>query len=307
MDTQSLEAFVAVARQGSFSAAAEHLHLTQPAVSKRIASLEQRLGQRLFDRISRQPRLTEAGRALLPRARRILLDMADAHRALDRLQDTVAGTLHLGISHHLGLHRLPPVLASYTRRHPQVKLDISFQDSERSAERVLSGELEMAVGTLSPRLPETLGQYPIWQDELRVAVGPDHPLAGRQQVDLSALGRHPAIVPGLHTHTGIILTGLFKQAGLELKVGLDTHFLETIKTMVAIGMGWSILPDTLIDDSLHTLRLVDGQGREQHLSRQLGYQVHRERSLSNAALALAGLLREAADDLSRGRSADPHP
>lgn len=80
MDTQTLQAFLAVARAGSFSVAAERLHLTQPAVSKRIAALESQLGARLFDRIGRRPQLTEAGRALLPRAHRILLDMQDAHR-----------------------------------------------------------------------------------------------------------------------------------------------------------------------------------------------------------------------------------
>lgn len=309
MDTQSLEAFVAVATIGSFSAAAEQLHLTQPAVSKRIAALEQRLDIRLFDRIGRQPLLTEAGRALLPRAQRILLDMADARRAIDRLHGTIAGPLKLGISHHLGLHRLPPLLARYVELYPEVKLDIAFLDSERAAERVLAGQLEIAVGTLSPHLPPTLQQHWVWQDELLIAVAREHPLAQHETVTVTELSGFSAIVPGLHTYTGKILAQLFQDAGHTLDVGMDAHYLETIKTMVAIGLGWSILPRTLIDDSVHTLMLCDPAGQPQHLSRELGYQVHRDRSLSNAATAFIKLLSLAREEHAGvpGLPADPHP
>lgn len=294
MDTQSLEAFLAVAEAGSFSAAAERLHLTQPAVSKRIAALEHQLDTRLFDRIGRQPRLTEAGQALLPRAQRILLDVRAARRAIEDLHGSVAGTLALGISHHLGLHRLPPLLADFSRRYPQVRLDIEFLDSEEAAERVLAGELELSVGTLPPEPTGALQQRRIWHDELVVAVAPDHPLTltlrVQQVVELAELSRHTAIIPGLHSSTGGILQKLFREAGLPLDVGMSTHYLETIKMMVAIGLGWSILPRTLIDDSVRPLTL-----RDRPLSRELGCQTHHSRSLSNAARAFIELLESAAD------------
>lgn len=290
MDTQTLEAFLAVAEAGSFSTAADRLHLTQPAVSKRIATLESQLDTRLFDRIGRRPRLTEAGRALLPRAQRILLDMLDARRTIDNLRGEVAGTLKLGISHHLGLHRLPPLLADYAQHHGAVKLDIEFLDSEQAAERVLAGELEVAVGTLSPMPQEALHQRAVWHDELLVTVSQQHPLAQHRTVDLAMLSEHAAIVPGLNSYTGKILQQLFRDAGLSLNVGMDTHYLETIKTMVAIGLGWSILPRTLIDASVCTLALRGPARQQRSLSRELGYQTHRNRSLSNAATAFIALL-----------------
>ncbi|MEL7399757.1 MAG: LysR family transcriptional regulator, partial [Pseudomonadota bacterium] len=93
MDTLQLKAFIAVAESESFSLAAENLHLTQPAVSKRVASLEESLGSKLLDRMGRNLRLTEAGKTLLPRARRILNDIQDAQRSIDNLSGTVQGDL----------------------------------------------------------------------------------------------------------------------------------------------------------------------------------------------------------------------
>src|SRR5690606_18373415 len=150
MDLANLSAFIAIAEAGSFSEAAERLHLTQPAVSKRIAGLEQQLGVRLFDRLGREVSLTEAGRALLPRARQVLNVLDDTRRALSNLNGDVGGRLTLATSHHIGLHRLPPLLRAFTRTHPQVALDIRFLDSEVAYEEVLHGRTELAVITLAP-------------------------------------------------------------------------------------------------------------------------------------------------------------
>jgi len=130
MEFAALKAFVAVAETGSFSVAAEHLFLTQPAVSKRIAALESELDTRLFDRIGRTVTLTEAGVALLPRAQNMLVELKDSIRAVSSLSDEVRGTLRFATSHHIGLHRLPPTLKRYTQAYPQVRLDIRFMDSE---------------------------------------------------------------------------------------------------------------------------------------------------------------------------------
>jgi DNA-binding transcriptional LysR family regulator len=111
MDIAALEAFVAVADAGSFSRGAEHVHLTQPAISKRIAALEDELGARLFDRSGRQAQLTHAGRELLAQARAILSEVSEAKRRIANLAGTVSGPLSLGTSYHIGLHRLRPALS----------------------------------------------------------------------------------------------------------------------------------------------------------------------------------------------------
>ena len=149
MDNQNLKAFITVADLGSFSQAADRLYLTQSAISKRIAQLEQQIGKKLFDRIARQVSLTEAGAELLPRARRILNEYDSALQAINDLSGKASGTLRLAISHHLGLHRLPPVLKQFAQQYPNVTLDIEFMDSEKAYEQVLHGQSEVAVITLA--------------------------------------------------------------------------------------------------------------------------------------------------------------
>ena len=151
MDFANLQAFVAVAEQRSFSRAAGQLFLTQPAISKRIAGLEEELGSPLFDRIGHQVQLTEAGRALLPRARRLLRDLEDSRRAIRNLSGQIAGQLSVGTSHHIGLHRLPAVLRHYTAAYPTVELDLQFMESEQVCHGVLHGDCELGVVTLPDR------------------------------------------------------------------------------------------------------------------------------------------------------------
>jgi DNA-binding transcriptional LysR family regulator len=288
MDTDTLKAFLAVAEQQSFSLAAEQLHLTQPAISKRIANLERQLGCKLFDRIGRNVHLTEAGRALMPQSRRILQDIKEAVRSIHDLRGQVSGRLSMGISHHIGLHRLPPALREFSRRYPEVQLDIDFMDSEQAHQRILHGEMDLAVITLSPIDEQQLQSIPIWHDPLAVTVALDHPLAQFKSVSAEMLAQHTALPPGLNTYTGQIIKDLFDRQGLAMNIGMSTNYLETIKVMVSIGLGWSILPMTLLDDSVVAL---EWQG--QALSRTLGCVHHRNRSLSNAAEAFIEILLKA--------------
>ena len=124
MELASLRAFAAVARFRSFSQAADHLHLTQPAVSKRISNLEEALDAKLFDRLGRQIELTEAGRALLSRVQDVEQSVKQAEQAVRELSGEVRGPLRIATSHHIGLHRLPSVLSAFQQSHPQVRLDI---------------------------------------------------------------------------------------------------------------------------------------------------------------------------------------
>lgn len=286
METQNLLAFLHVAQSGSFSVAAEQLHLTQPAVSKRVATLEEQLSVRLFDRIGRQVLLTEAGRILLPKARHILQTVREARLELGNLSDQVGGELSLGTSHHIGLHRLPPVLKNYVRRYPEVDLKLAFLDSEQAVDQVLSGSVELAVITLPPESLPNIHAVEVWDDPLQFVVSPSHPLAGVRSPDLSSLTQYPAILPEAHTFTARIVTELFAQQGLPLSIKLASNFLETIKMMVSIDLGWSVLPNTLIDGQLKVLPLSGLS-----LQRSLGFIHHRDRSLSNAAKGFIDLIQ----------------
>ncbi|MQX53801.1 LysR family transcriptional regulator [Alcanivorax sediminis] len=286
IDTPTLTAFMAVAETGSFSAAAERLYITQPAISKRIALLEQQLEARLFDRVGRQIKLTEAGNALLPRARQVLMDVEDIARAIHDLSGEVSGKLRIGTSHHIGLHRLPPVLRQFSRDYPKVTLDIHFIDSEEAWEGVLHGELEMGVVTLPPQPDERLHSQVIWEDPLVFMCAPEHPLARQQNLTLEALTGHSAILPSPVTFTRGIVERLFDEHKLKLDIAMSTNYLETIHMMVSIGLGWSVLPATMVDKGVVQLP-VDAPLPK----RQLGVVTHPARSQSNAAQAFLRALR----------------
>lgn len=285
MDTAALGAFIEVARAESFSLAAENLHLTQPAISKRISGLEESLGVKLFDRVGRRITLTEAGRALLPRARQLLLELEDMKRAVANLTGPVNGTLKIGTSHHIGLHRLPPTLRTFSTRYRDVRLDLRFIDSEEAYESVLSGELELGIVTLPPVPDDRLIAREIWDDPLAFVAGMDHPLARQKSVSLADLTGHAAILPSSSTFTRQIASGLFQEAGLELQVSMTTNYLETIKMMASIGLGWSVLPASMAD---HELRILQIPGIA--LRRSLGVVYHPRRTLSRAAGAMLQLL-----------------
>ncbi|GAA3908263.1 LysR family transcriptional regulator [Halomonas cibimaris] len=290
MDTQSLQAFLAVADCQSFSRAADKLHLTQPAISKRIAVLEEQVGVRLFDRINRRIALTEAGHLLRPRARHILLAVDDSRRALANLSGKVGGRLSMATSHHIGLHRLPPLLRRYTQRHPEVQLGLEFLDSEQAYQGVLDGRLEIAVVTLSPEPHERLDVVPIWVDRMCFVCAADHPLHRAASLTLGELCQHASVLPGPLTFTRTLLRRRFESEGLRLTASMSTNYLETLKMMCRVGLGWSMLPESMISQDLVELDVATPP-----LYRPLGYLVHHDRTLSNAARCMIEALEQACD------------
>ena len=172
MDTQHLQAFVAIAENGSFSAAAERLFLTQPAISKRIALLEEQLKAKLFHRIGRQIELTQAGNLLLSKATNILNEVTAAKRAIADLGGEVTGKLSIATSHHLGLHYLPPYLREYSTRYPAVKLDLHFLDSEHAYNEILQGRFDIAIITLALEQDARINSHTLWQDQLQLSQRP---------------------------------------------------------------------------------------------------------------------------------------
>ncbi|MDO3384144.1 LysR family transcriptional regulator [Gilvimarinus algae] len=277
MDSLQLSTFIIIAETGSFSAAAERLHLTQPAVSKRMALLEEQLGTRLFDRLGKHISLSQAGRVLLPRARAIVQAIGEAERAIGDLSGTVSGRLSIATSHHIGLHRLPPVLGQFSRAHPEVSLDLHFLDSEKALEAVERGDFDLGVITLPDERPKALQALPIWRDELCFVAAPSHPLAGSAK-SLKDLTTFQAILPDAGTYTTRLIQQLFEAERLPLTINMVTNHLDTIKMMVSVGLGWGVLPEPMVDDSLTRLDLeIDT------LERSLGAVYHRGRSQSNAS------------------------
>ncbi len=304
MDTQQLLAFTTIANSGSFSAAASQLGLTQSAISKRIALLEEYVAQPLFDRVSRQVLLTEAGQKLLPRAKRILQEIDDTRRYMLDLKGDVSGLLTIATSHHIGIHRLPSLLKRFTQHFPDVHLDIHFIDSEQAIEAIEQGDFELALMTLPNSLllqsnenhpVHKLQYHPIWSDPLAFVADKQHPLtqkaSRKKTINLADLANYPAILPDKNTYTTQLIQSLFEKQGQALSISMTTNHLDAISMMISVGLGWSVLPTTLLSKNIIKLPI---KGPE--LVRELGCIHHRERTLSNAARAMLDMLRKESDD-----------
>ena len=283
MQLVELKTFLAVAEEKSFSAAALRLYITQPAISKRIQSLENHLGTSLFDRIGKRVYLTEAGTLLIDRATAILRLAKDTEKEIFNLNGTISGRLNLATSHHIGLHRLAPVLKDFSKRYPEVQLDIQFEDSEVAYQMVRSGQVELAVVTLNPdqtELDADLIATPVWHDPL-VFVSAE---AAAEQTTMQMLASQPCILPGLATYTGRIVMDRFNNAGLALQPTLSTNYLETIGMLVSEGLGWSVLPQSMKGD------LTALEVNCEPIYRTLGSVINGKRTLTNSASAFLTVL-----------------
>lgn len=294
MDIQALTAFIAVAELKSFSLAAEQLHLTQPAISKRIKGLEEQLNSPLFDRHNRSLSLTNTGLSLLPKAREIVQLVGDTQLTMRNLNHQVEGRLKLGTSHHIGLHRLPPYLKSFVNQFPYAELNLSFMNSESAYQAIAQRQVELALTTLeAPNkndLPEGIISETLWEDEMVFVCAVDHPLNALNQVTLKNLSEYPAILPEANTFTFELLAEKFKQQNLTLSTPMPTNYLETIKMLVSVGLGWSLLPKTMLeqtDEAGLTVLSLD----QITLTRPLGLLYLQGRTLSNAAKAFIALIK----------------
>ncbi len=287
MDIPSIQAFLAVTETGSFSKAADRIFLTQPAVSKRIASLEASLGIALFDRIGRGVQLTDAGRALQKKAHRIISEVEDVERLIRNISGNVGGQLRMAASHHIGLHRLPQPLQQFHQQHLAVVLEMQFMDSEGACRAVEHGDIELAVVTLPKSASSALKLIHVWDDKLEIVTGKNHALAQEKNASVRSLLNYPAILPGQGTFTREIILSALAEVRDGIQVGMSTNYMEVLKMLASIGFGWSALPHTLIDESLFVVHINNITIR-----RSLGIVVHQERTLSNAAKAMIDTIRQ---------------
>lgn len=295
MDIPSIETFLIVAKKQSFSLAAESLYLTQPAISKRIAALESELDCQLFDRIKKKIILTEAGKIFLPRAQQIIEQLKNSKNELAEMGDIVSGELVMATSHHIGLHHLPPVLKQFVNQYPQVDLNLDFMESESACQAVKNADIELAVITLPNEPDDCLELIKIWNDPLKITIHNDHPLlqhfhpgsgySDSHRQYLQKLSQYPAILPEIGTYTREIVDKYLLELNLEMQEKLSNNFLETIKMMVSVGLGWSVLPETLIDDTLTQIPIPGIS-----VQRNLGIVTHKNRTLSQAAQKMVELI-----------------
>lgn len=285
MNLAAFEAFVKVMETGSISQAAEQLFITQPAVTKRIHSLEDYFGVKLFESAGRGVQATHAAHSLLPKVKNWLNELGDIHHTLSHEQSQVQGRLKIGTSHHIGLHHLPDHLKRYVQQFPEVTLDVHFVDSEQAHEQVLAGDLELAFLTLPPQGDSRLSYTTIWQDPLVFVAAPFHPLAQCHHLQLQDLIAYPSLLPAIQTYTSQITLAEFEKQGLKPKISMSNNPLESIRMLVSIGLGWSVLPQNLLNQDLRRLDIP------LEMSRQLGMVWHPGRSQSRAMQELIAMMQ----------------
>lgn len=286
MDSNALRAFLAIVDQGSFSEAAEQLHITQPAISKRLAALEAQLDTELIDRSHRQLKLTDSGARLLPHARRILDEIHNARVALSPDVSEIAGKLQIIASHHIGLHHLPSWLRRFKRDYPQVTIDLQFMESDAAYAQMRKRGAELAFVTLSDGIDPHFRVYAQWPDPMAFVAGAEHPLAALQQPALADLSAHAALLPDTSTATYRVVSRLFMEANLPLSSQMPTNYLETLKMMTSVGLGWSVLPLRMVDKSLQVLPVKPS------VARLMGAIGLSGRQLTGAAQALLAIVEQ---------------
>jgi DNA-binding transcriptional LysR family regulator len=245
MNRNHLALFHAVAQAGSISRGAAAARVSQPAVSKQIAELEDALGVRLLDRLPRGCRLTEAGRILADYAQRWHSLENDATRAIEEYRGLKRGRLTVGASLTIGGYLLPGVLAEFHRRFPDIELQVETANTQQIQRALLEGAIELGL-TEGPLESEELESTVFFQDEL-VAIAPaGHPLLKRSGVTAKEICREPFILREEGSGTRAVVERALGRTGLKIKPLLSLASPEAIKNAVASGMGLAIVSRLIV-------------------------------------------------------------
>jgi len=295
---RQFEVFLAVAKAGSFRAAAEAMHLSQPALSQHVAEMERELGTRLFDRLGRKVALTEAGRVLEEHAHRLFASLASAREAVADLGALKRGSLVLGASTTPGIYVLPGMIAAFQGKYPGVALSLRIGNSALIEEQIRGNELDLGVVGGHPlRLGEECVAAGLL-DELVLIVPPAHPWARRREIQPSLLEGERLLVREEGSATRQVTERALQRAGGHIKASMELGHTEAIKQAVIAGLGIAFV-------SIHAIRGEVAVGRLRAV-RLKGLRIQRHfhiihneaRTLSTSARAFIELLTTARVDRS---------
>ena len=246
MNFQRLRYFVAVAEELNFSRAAERLHMAQPPLSYQIKRLEDELGAQLFFRTKRSVRLTEAGRLLLAEARGLLVHAEQTASVVHRVGQGEVGRLTVGFVPSAANRVLPPILRAFGERHPGVELLLREVDPDRLLRALGDGRVD--VGFLyHPFEEDSLEFRPISREAFVAALPDTHPLSNEPRVALRELSGEPFVLTPRYQGAGLRdkIVEHCRQAGFEPKVGQEAWLMQTTVSLVAGGIGVTLVPASL--------------------------------------------------------------
>ena len=241
---RQMECFLAVARLGNVSRAAEEMYLTQPTLTARIKALEDELGDQLFVRTSRGMRLTEAGKEFVPYAERCLASVDEGKQRLRELRDASGGRLSLGTSPGVGTYALPAILEHFRAAHPRVSVSVRSGHSEDVLEMVLKEEVHVGLARAVSH-PEVESMQ-LYEDELVLVVDPQHRFTEKGSAELAEVGREQLILFDYASSYYELTQSLFKNAGIREFQAIELDNIEAAKRMVEHRLGVAFLPRTAV-------------------------------------------------------------
>ena len=289
MDLSELTVFLTVAREGSFSRAAERLYRTQPAVSLAIRKLEDSLGQPLFVRGARPVRLTDAGSLLREYAERLLNLRDEVKKGLLDLEGLKRGELSLGVNES-SIHALLPALAKFREAHPGVQVRLHRMFSRDIPHEVVNYRLDLGAVSFTPRDAQ-LQATEILKDELTFVVPPKHPLAKRREVAVSELGKEHFIAHIVESPFRRRVIELFARHRTPLNMPMEMPTIESIKRFVQMGMGVAIVPRMCVAWEVQHGWLKEIKIKELSIPRHLYIISRRGARLPHAAAEFIRLLK----------------
>jgi len=291
MDESEIRAFTALAREQRFTRAASLLNVSQPTLSRLVQRLERQLGAKLVVRAPQGIVLTDAGDRFLPHAERALASIDSGLAEVSELAGEPRGEVRLGALPTIASYVLPPVVAAFHKAHPAVRLIVHEGSTTALEAKVVRGELDLAMVQYPPK-SEEVSALLLWREEHRLAVPPNHRLAGtKKAVPLQALiDEHFVVVPGMPGMRK--MEEVCSAAGKRPLVVLETENLESVHRMIEAGLGISLVPALMARDKrwrVDPIPIAGGVVSRQVaiVHRGAGYLTAATRALRNAIVAHA--------------------
>ena len=289
MELHQLRYFCAVAEAGSFSRAAELSHVAQPSLSQQILKLEAELGARLFDRLGRSVRLTEAGKTFLPRARAVLRELEAARGDVSEGKDSISGHVTVGVIPTVSPYFLPAILAAFSKHFPDAAVSVVEEITPVLLDRLRAGAIDLAILALPIRGHE-FESLPLLTEPLFAALTKKHKLSRRSQVSLRELRKEPfLLLRDGHCFRENAIAAC-DRARISPQVVFESGQFSSLLGLVGAGLGISLVPAMAISRApdVKFVRIADREA-----TRTIGALALRGRSLSRAQQAFLSTLRKA--------------
>lgn len=285
---RQFQAFATVARLGSFTRAAKHLHLSQPALTVQIRQLEDAMGVRLFDRSTRMVKLTPIGREIVPTLERVLHEIDAVMVNAKELASHIKGTVTIGALPSLSSKLIPSTIAEFQKQYPGIVVRLRDVLAYRIVGLVKEEEVDFGIGTLRIPDPDILFT-PLLTDHLGVIFPAGHPVERKRTITLQYLTAFPLILMDPETSVRDLVDHAFESIGEGVVPAFEAVYPSTALALVKAGLGLTIQPSS-------SMELASSRGlkfrtiRHQGLTRQIGMIRNARRSLSPSAEAFIKML-----------------